>query len=69
MGTLRINGRDMEFADGVPATLLQLLQRLDINAATVVAEIDGLIVPREKFERTQLTDSQTIELIRFVGGG
>ena len=69
MGTLRINGRDKEFADGVPATLSLLLQRLDINAATVVAEVDGLIVPREKFEQTQLTDSRMIELIRFVGGG
>ncbi|MCP4644479.1 MAG: thiamine biosynthesis protein ThiS, partial [bacterium] len=41
----------------------------NVEASVAVAEIDGVIVRPEAFARTQLTDGQTIELVRFVGGG
>ena len=69
MGTLRINGVEKQFSAGIPQTLAELLKQLDINEATVVAEVDGKIIARENFEQTQLSGSQNIELIRFVGGG
>ena len=53
----------------MPQTLLELLDCLKINQATVVAEIDGKIIERQKFAETKITPSQSIELIRFVGGG
>ena len=49
--------------------LSELLDKLKINAATVVAEIDGKIVERKNFTQTNLTQGQAVELIRFVGGG
>jgi thiamine biosynthesis protein ThiS len=69
MGFLTINGERREFATGVPATLSELLRQMDIAEATVVAEVDGQIVDRAKFKDTSLRAGQTIELIRFVGGG
>jgi thiamine biosynthesis protein ThiS len=53
----------------MPATLAALLEKLGIGAATVVAEVDGQIVPPEAFARTQIRSGQTIELIKFMGGG
>jgi len=69
METLRINGTEKQFPDGLPQTLTELLKLLDINAATVVAEIDGKIVAKANFSETPLSSGQSIELIRFVGGG
>lgn len=69
METLRINGVEKQFPDGLPQTLTELLKELNINAATVVAEVDGQIVEREKFAETKLHNGQTIELVRFMGGG
>jgi len=69
METLKINGSDRQFADGLPQTLTELLEQLGINQATVVAEIDGKIVERRDFAQTQLSTGQTVELVRFVGGG
>ena len=70
MDILRINGEDREFEAGtLPITLAGLLDRLDIKAATIVAEIDGEIIEREKFSESRLNNGQQIELIRFVGGG
>lgn len=68
--TLKINGVDKEFSDGrIPENLSELLDDLEISQATVVAEIDGRIIDRKDFDRTPLQPGQTIELVRFVGGG
>jgi len=69
MNTLKINGTNKTFPEGLPETLGHLLQQLEMNAATVVAEVDGTVVRREDFDDTSLAEGQTIELIRFVGGG
>ena len=70
MKSLQINGRPQQFApQEMPATLSALLEKLGIGAATVVAEVDGRIVAPEEFARTEIRDSQTIELIKFMGGG
>jgi sulfur carrier protein len=69
MGKLKINGVEKEFDEAVPATVTQLLQKLNVNAATVVAEIDGTIVEQEKFSHTELSEGQSIELVRFMPGG
>lgn len=66
---LKINGQQKTFDRGVPPTLSALLENLNINAATVVAEVDGRIIERKDFAQTTLTENQSIELIRFVGGG
>ena len=70
MKSLQINGQWRQFApQEMPATLAALLERLGIGAATVVAEVDGEIVRPEEFSRTEVHGGQTIELIKFMGGG
>lgn len=70
MKSLQINGRAHQFAPAeMPATLCALLEKLGIGAATVVAEVDGRIVTPEQFAQTEVRDGQTIELIKFMGGG
>jgi len=68
MNKLTINGTEKEF-DKLPSTLDKLLDEMKINHATIVAEIDGQIIPRDTFEQTPINADQKIELIRFVGGG
>ena len=69
METLRINGVEKQFPDGIPATLAELLKQLDIDQATVAAQINDRIVERKKFAETKLSSRKSIELLRFVGGG
>ena len=66
---LTINGVDRPFDGGLPATLGDLLSQLGMDAATVVAEVDGQIVERKDFSSLGLRPGQAIELVRFVGGG
>ncbi len=69
MDTLIINGVESKFPDGLPKTIAELLKHLNINEAAIVAELEGNIIARNEFAQTTLASSQTIELIRFVGGG
>ena len=70
MKTLKINGKEKQFPeDNFPETLIELLDMMDINQATVVAEIDGAIIERKDFAEAKIAPGQSIELVRFVGGG
>jgi thiamine biosynthesis protein ThiS len=66
---LKINGQVREFEERLPATLAELLKTLHIDEATVVAEVDGEIIPRAEFCTAALREEASIELVRFVGGG
>jgi len=67
---LWINGVEKGFEQGtLPATLTDLLGQMKIDQATVVAEIDGDIVPRTDFAKTRLAEGMKLELVRFVPGG
>jgi thiamine biosynthesis protein ThiS len=70
MEVLKINGVEKQFpAKQLPSTITELLESLGVKAATVAAEVDGEIIDRTKFTETKLHNGQSIELVRFVGGG
>ncbi len=51
------------------ATLLDVLTQLGLNPKAVVAQRNGDIVARGDFASTILFDGDTLDLVRFVGGG
>ncbi|HNS22347.1 MAG TPA: sulfur carrier protein ThiS [Sedimentisphaerales bacterium] len=70
MKSLKVNGVERRFdPDEMPGTLSALLDALGVGANAVVAEVDGRIVRRDEFHRTELQDGQQIELIKLMGGG
>ncbi len=69
MEVLKINGQEKEFPDGMPSTLAELLDNLDISQTTVIAQIDGQIVERQAFAQSKLLPGQSIELLRLMAGG
>jgi thiamine biosynthesis protein ThiS len=52
-----------------PASLLDLLAHLGLDARTVVVELNREIVRRPKLGETVLADGDAVELVHFVGGG
>lgn len=68
--SITVNGENREYAASVfPATVLALIESLDINPQLVVAEVNGDIIKRDNFAGHALADGDTVELVRFVGGG
>ena len=50
-------------------SLQQLLDALEVNCDALVVQRNDDIVARAQFADTLLADGDTLELVRFVGGG
>ena len=59
---MQINGQPI-------STLSQLLAQQGFDVASVAVELNGKIICRSDFSKVQLADSDTIEVVQFVGGG
>jgi len=64
---MKLNGKQTGIPPG--ETLLSLLESLGHKPERVAAELNGKIVPRENFATTSLRDTDTLEIVCFVGGG
>ena len=62
-----LNGEPRDIA--ADATIGSVLATLAVPQKTIVVQQNGDIVARAEFETTPLMEGDTIELIRFVGGG
>jgi thiamine biosynthesis protein ThiS len=62
-----VNGKTYEVPEG--ANLADLIVQLGLRGVPMVAEVDGVIVPREDWAAWLLQDGARVELVRFVGGG
>lgn len=65
--TIKTNGEDRQIESG--ASLLNLLEALDLDPQTVVVELNRTIVRRAAFADTPLNSGDEVELVHFVGGG
>lgn len=64
---ITVNGQPKEFP--APLTVGGLLQALGIDQRTVVVELNLEILDRTAVDGQPIRDGDSIEIIRFVGGG
>ena len=65
--TIILNGDPFEIA--APLTVTDLLARLEIDARRVAVEHNLVVVKRDAFGATTITDGDEVEIVNFVGGG
>jgi sulfur carrier protein len=65
--TITANGQPREVTVG--STIADLLQEVAITPTRVVAQLDGVIVPRDAFDQTILRAGCQLEIVTLVGGG
>ncbi|HUO15615.1 MAG TPA: sulfur carrier protein ThiS [Verrucomicrobiae bacterium] len=67
---LQINGEEQEVgASSVPLTVAALVDVLGIKSDRVAIELNREIVPRDRWQQTQLREGDRLEIVHFVGGG
>ena len=64
---LTVNGRRFSIDDG--SCVLDLLSRQGLDPAVVVIEVNRSIVKKDLFRSHLLRGGDTVEILRFVGGG
>lgn len=62
---ITVNGEKMNFS----GTVSQLLEVLEYNEKRVAVELNYNIVSKSEYGNTEISDGDTIEIVRFVGGG
>lgn len=63
---VRINGEDV-LADN--QSLKNYLEDNGYRLSQIAVEVNGYIVPKAQYEETVLMPGDTVEIVRFVGGG
>lgn len=61
-----VNGTPQE---GAGQTLAQLLAAAGYETGRIAVERNGEIVPKAQYGHTVLEEGDTLEIVRFVGGG
>ena len=64
---ITLNGDAHELAG--PLTVSELLARLDIDPRRVAVEHNLVVLKRDLFDRTTVSEGDEIEIVNFVGGG
>ena len=64
---ITVNGQKKDYSG--PPFVTALLESLGISRDAVVVELNRRIVPRCQLIAEPMQDGDTIEIIRFVGGG
>ena len=64
---IKINGETMEA--GEACTLDVLLDLLGVKRQGIAVELNREIVPKRLHAETRLSDGDSVEIVRMVGGG
>ena len=64
---MKINGEHIILTEEL--SLKEFLEQKNINLQYVAVERNGQIVPKADFASVLLCDSDTLEIVSFVGGG
>jgi thiazole synthase len=64
---IQVNGERRETTAGT--TVTGLLSQLGLNAGRVAIERNLRILPKAKWEETQVAEGDHFEIVQFVGGG
>lgn len=63
---LTVNGKAIEYNG---TSLKGLIEHLGLDASSVVVELNGTVVHRQDIASASVNQGDSIELVRFVGGG
>ncbi len=63
---VKVNG---EMINAAEKNILELLELQGCKSGRVAVEVNGKIVPRSEYDKTILNDGDSVEIVRFVGGG
>lgn len=64
---IQVNGNERELEDG--ATVLALIESLELTSDRVAIEVNRELVTRARHAETSLTDGDRVEIVTLVGGG
>jgi len=69
---ITLNGLPYEIDDGknkMSFSVKELLIKLKLEPSAVAVELNGMIIKRQDYGATPVSDGDKVEIIRFMSGG
>ena len=67
MAKIQINGKKLALKQNFSVT--EVLKKYKLNKKKVAIELNGKIVPQNKYNSIKLKHNDKIEIVQFIGGG
>lgn len=64
---MKVNGKEITLKQNM--VLQEYLEQLGYRTDRIAVERNGSIVPKDSYKECVLLDSDTLEIVHFVGGG
>jgi sulfur carrier protein len=62
-----VNGQEIIVSDNID--LYTFLEQKNYNLNRIAVELNGIIIPKNKFKEIFIFNNDKIEIVSFVGGG
>ena len=50
-------------------SIKDLLKKHRLNQEKIAIELNGTILPKQKYKKTKIKNNDKIEIVQFIGGG
>tara|TARA_B100000900_G_C20116309_1_gene528041 strand:- start:370 stop:573 length:204 start_codon:yes stop_codon:yes gene_type:complete len=67
MAKIQINGKKVALKQNF--SILEVLKKYKLNRKKVAIELNGKIIPQNKYDKEKLKNNDKIEIVQFIGGG
>ena len=67
MAKIQINGKKVALKQNF--SVQDVLKKYNLNGKKVAIELNGKIIPQNKYNKKKLKNNDKIEIVQFIGGG
>ena len=67
MAKIQINGKKVALKQNF--SILEVLKKYKLNRKKVAIELNGKIIPQNKYDKKKIKNNDKIEIVHFIGGG
>jgi len=67
MAKIQLNGKYLKIRMNL--SIKDLLKKHRLNQEKIAIELNGTILPKQKYKKTKIKNNDKIEIVQFIGGG
>ena len=67
MAKIQLNGKQLKIRMNL--SIKDLLKKHRLNQEKIAIELNGTILPKQKYKKTKIKNNDKIEIVEFIGGG
>ena len=67
MAKIQLNGKKIKIFNN--SSVKDLIKKYKLNENKIAIELNGVILPKSRYEKNKLKNNDKIEIVQFIGGG